>query len=104
MLLTVPQNRISVAVIATGPNSAATQIGDAVLEAFLVDKGLLASRFKPVTPPVKAQPIPYGLASYEGYYSNGGDLRKITFDMLGGTLAEYSLVEAKETLKLSCPR
>ncbi len=97
MLFAVPEKRIAVAVIASGGRSSAIAIADKVLEAYLVDKGLMKKEPKAVTPPVKAQPVPDGLKAYEGYYTNGNALYKMALDMEKGVLTVYNVEGATET-------
>jgi CubicO group peptidase (beta-lactamase class C family) len=69
MLFTLPDHRISVAVIATGPGAPAYDIALKLLDAVAADKSL----FKPAPVSVKipraAQPLPTDLLPYEGYYA-----------------------------------
>jgi CubicO group peptidase (beta-lactamase class C family) len=97
MIFAVPDKRIAVAVIATGGRSSAIAIADKVLEAYLVDKGLMKKEAKAVTPPVKAQPIPDGLKVYAGYYATGSALYKMAFDLEKGALTVYNVEGKTET-------
>lgn len=100
-LLTVPDYRISVAIVSTGKASGAADIAKTVLSAYLADKGLIARKAKTITPPVKAQPIPADLKSYEGYYANSSSVTKLTLDLAKGTLTGYTLEGKTNSPQLS---
>ena len=74
MLFTVPDKRISVAVIFAGPKADATMCGYGLLKAYLDGKGLMTITPDPVTAPVKGESFPPDLAVYEGYYLYNGML------------------------------
>lgn len=80
MLFTVPDKRISVAVMTASSHGASIAIAEAIMEAFLTEKGYFVKAAKTVKPPLAAQQIPENLAEYEGYYSSGGNLMRIAFD------------------------
>lgn len=97
MIFAVPDKRIAVAVIATGARSSAVSIADKVLEAYLVDKGLMKKEAKAVTPPVKAQPAPDALKAFAGYYATGNALYKMALDLEKGALTVYNVEGKTET-------
>ncbi len=97
MVFAVPDKRIAVAVIATGARSSAIAIADRVLEAYLVDKGLMKKEVKAVTPPVKAQPAPESLKAFAGYYATGNALYKVAIDPEKGALTVYNVEGTTET-------
>ena len=81
MVFTLPEHRISIAVIAAGPQAGSMDIALNVLEAYLVEKGLFRSSPKSVLPPVAAKPMPDSLKAYEGYYAaDGGSVFKLQLD------------------------
>ncbi|MDR7868280.1 MAG: serine hydrolase domain-containing protein [Sporomusaceae bacterium] len=97
MMFAVPDKRIAVAVIASGARSGAIAIADRVLEAYLVDKGLMKKEVKAVTPPVKAQPAPESLRAFAGYYATGNALYKVALDIEKGALTVYNVAGETET-------
>lgn len=101
MLYTIPDKRISVAVIATGSESGAVEIADAVLGAYLADRGLYVKKAKEVKLPAKAQPIPADLAAYEGFYDTSSKLMHIKFDLPENHVAVYQVLNGQETPMLS---
>ncbi len=97
MIFAVPDKRIAVAVIATGGQSNAVAIADKVLEAYLVDKGLMKKEAKAVTLPVQAQPVPAELKVFAGYYATGNALYKMALDLEKGALTVYNVEGKTET-------
>ena len=89
MVFTVPDKRISVAVIGAGRSGRAMEISLKVLDAYLLQKGILAGSAlqQPLSLPPAAEPIPESLLAYQGYYAgDGGSIFKLTLDMAGGSL------------------
>jgi CubicO group peptidase (beta-lactamase class C family) len=80
MLFTVPDKRISVAVIAAGKGSNAMEIALAVMDAVLVEKNLLPKKEKTIMIPPKAQKLPPDHASFSGYYGSAAKLGQFVFD------------------------
>lgn len=95
MVFTVPDRRISVAVIAAGKESDAMKIALDILDAVLVEKKLLAQEEKAVSIPPEAQAWPPDHASFGGYYANGTKLAQVVFDAEKKT-ATLSLVREQE--------
>ena len=73
MLYTIPDRRISVAAIATGPHSSIEKIALDVLNEVLMAKGLTSKEDKAVSMPVKPEKMPQALLSFGGYYVNTGN-------------------------------
>ena len=93
MVFTVPDQRISVAVIGAGKSGRAMDISLRVLDAYLQQKGILASSVlqQPLRLPPVAEPVPDGLLAFQGYYAgDGGSIYKLTFDAPGGRLTVAS--------------
>ena len=91
MVYTVPDKRISVAVITTG-NSSAMEIARKILDAYLVEKGLMKEEVAKVKVPVKAQALPDTYQEYAGFYvGSEGVLYKVDLDIPKGKLIAYSL-------------
>lgn len=80
MLFTVPDKRISVAVIFSDPKADATMFGYGLLKTYLDGKGIMKITPDPVTAPVQGEPFPPELAVYEGYYFYGGMLTQVTLN------------------------
>jgi len=91
MVFTVPDKRISVAVITAGRESGAMKIALDVLDAVLVAKKLVAKEEGPVpVVPPKAQKLPQDHISWRGYYANGARLGQVVFDAEKDTAALYA--------------
>ena len=89
-LLTTPDHRISVAIVSTGRAGSAPRIADKVLSAYLAGKGLMKQPAADQPDrPVKAQPIPAELKSFEGYYTDGKGVVRLSLDLAQGTLTTY---------------
>lgn len=95
MLFTLPERRISVAVIVTGAKGAAEDIARTVLESYLAAKGLFAPAEKPLKPPLAAQPIPADQAGFAGDYSSGSSLLRLQLDLPAGTVKLF-VVEGQQ--------
>ena len=80
MVYTVPDKRISVAVIASGAESGAMKIALDILDAVLVEEKLISKEEKPVAIPPEAKKLPQDYASFSGYYVNGNKLCQVEFD------------------------
>ena len=102
MLFTLPDQRISVAVIATGASSPAFDIALKLLDAYAAEKNL----FKPAPPTVKiprtAQPLPPDLLQYTGYYAgDGGSVVKLSLNADAGSLTLHKADDPAAPPKLS---
>ena len=80
MIYTVPDKRISVAVIASGAESGAMKIALDMLDAILVEKKLIAEVSKTVPVPPQPQKWPPDDISFGGYYANDAKFGQIVFD------------------------
>jgi len=102
MVFSVPDQRITVAVIATGPAARTMDIALKILDTYLVQKGQVpSSPAKPRIPPAIG-PIPAALANYEGYYAGtSGAAFKLTFDQEKNSLTVYKLQETEPTQVLA---
>ncbi len=80
MVYTVPDKRISVAVIASGAESGAMKIALDVLDAVLVEEKLIPEAGKTVQVPPRPQKWPSEDASFAGYYGSDGKLGQVVFD------------------------
>ncbi|MFH0801581.1 MAG: serine hydrolase domain-containing protein [bacterium] len=97
MLFTVPEKRISVAVIGSGPGSGALKIALDILDAVLVEKKLIQKEEKTVSIPVEAQKLPPDCASFSGYYANEDQLCQAVFNTKKNDVVLYKLNGAKKT-------
>lgn len=89
-LLTVPDKRISVAVIASGPDSDPMSMAFDILDAVLVEKKLMPKEEKPVSIPPAAQKWPQEDASFGGYYAGAGNLSQVVFDAEQNNVTIYN--------------
>lgn len=89
-ILTVPDKRISVAVIASGPDSDPMSMAFDILDAVLAEKKLMPREEKPVFIPPAAQKWPQEEASYGGYYAGAGNLSQVVFDAENNKVTLYS--------------
>ncbi len=80
MVYTVPDKRISVAVMASGAESGAMKIALDVLDAVLVEKKLIPEAGKTIRVPPQVQKWPSEDASFAGYYGSDGKFGQIAFD------------------------
>ncbi|MDD4238778.1 MAG: beta-lactamase family protein [Desulfotomaculaceae bacterium] len=80
MLYTVPSQRISVAVIASGAQCDSPGIALNILSAYLKEKGLITAEEQEAKEPIEAQPVPSELMVYEGYYCASGEPCRIALD------------------------
>jgi CubicO group peptidase (beta-lactamase class C family) len=93
MMFTVPEKRISVAVIGAGRSGRAMEISLKVLDAYLLQKGILSNSAlqETLTLPPTAEPIPDSLLAYEGYYAgDGGAIFKLAMDATTNNLTVFS--------------
>lgn len=86
MLITVPDKRISVAVIFTNPKADATMFAYGLLKKYLDGKNIMTITPDPVTAPVKGVPFPPELVAYEGYYFYSGMLTQVTLNPAANSL------------------
>ncbi|MHB8908636.1 MAG: serine hydrolase domain-containing protein [Syntrophales bacterium] len=97
MVYTVPDKRISVAVIAAGAHSGAMQIALDILDAVLVEKKLVSKKEKALLIPPEAQKLPPDHASFSGYYANGARLGQVVFDAETKSATLYTFKEQEKT-------
>lgn len=77
-LVTLPDERLSIAVIESGPQSRATETALSILKAILVRKGLEENIPRSISKPRQPQEIPPQYAAFSGYYAPP---MKISFDL-----------------------
>ncbi len=80
MVYTVPDKRISVAVVAAGRDSGAMKIALEMLDEVLVEKKLIPKEGKNVFIPPKAQQLPQDHVSFSGYYASDSKFVQVVFD------------------------
>ncbi len=90
MVYTAPDRKISVAVIATGPQSGAMLIALDLLDAVLVGKKMIPKEEKGVTAPPAAALIPQEDVQFGGYYGSQGGLAQIVFAADRKSVAVFS--------------
>ncbi|MDA8088336.1 MAG: serine hydrolase [Nitrospiraceae bacterium] len=98
MVYSVPDKKISVVVIGAGPESGAMTIALDVLDALLVEKGLIPKAEKPVAVPPASQKLPPDAASFAGYYANQTKLSQVVVDAEKNTVSLFSIKEQTKTL------
>ena len=98
MLASAPAQRLSVAVIASGPNSQATKTALDILDAVLVGKGVIAKEDAIVSKPLVHEAIPQGLSRFAGYYADGSQVVKMNFDMKRNTVTANDIGEKGELI------
>jgi len=94
MLLSAPQQRISVSVIEAGHGASAMKIATDIFDAVLQQKGLLEKVEPVVSRPPEPQTIPASYSAFAGYYNSG---IKLSFDMEKNNCTVAILVNGKET-------
>ncbi|MDD5702027.1 MAG: serine hydrolase [Dehalococcoidales bacterium] len=101
MVYTVPAQRLSVAVICTGSGSSAMTMALDILDAVLVEKGLIQEEKAAVTKPLEHQAMPPEDTRYSGYYSTGDNIVRISFNTENNTVTGNTLKYGVETPTLS---
>ena len=102
MLYLLPEHRIAVAVIGTGPTAPSQEIALHILNAYAREKGLLKREPQKVNIPVTAQPLPAVLAEYAGYYAgDGGTIVKAALDPVTSTLTIHKTEDTQGPPMLS---
>jgi len=81
MLFTIPELRLSVAVILTGTNPEASLIAGDVLKQVFIQKRLINEPQENISVPLEPDPLPEDYKAYEGYYAgNSGSLNQVQMD------------------------
>ena len=80
MVYTVPDKRISVAVIAAGRESGAMKIALDILDAVLVERKLIPKKENSVSIPPPVEHLPRDYQSHGGYYAGDNKLGRVVFD------------------------
>jgi CubicO group peptidase (beta-lactamase class C family) len=97
MVFTVPDKRISVAVIASGAESGAMKMALDILDAVLVEKKLISKEEKAVLVPPEPQRLPEDHASFSGFYAGQTGLGQVVFDTERNIATLYSFKEQEKT-------
>lgn len=97
-VVTLPAQRLSVAVIESSPASSATKIALDVLKALLVQKSLVENKQSPTCKLPQPQSIPPQYAAFEGYYA---PLMRISFDFKENTVHVIVIEKGTETMTSS---
>ncbi len=97
MVFTVPEKRISVAVIASGAQSGALKIALDVLDAVLVEKKLVPKEEKGIAIPPEAKKLPHDYAASGGYYGSDTRLGRVVFDPDKNSVTLYIFKEQTKT-------
>lgn len=80
MMISAPDERVAVAVMEAGHGSSAPAIAFDVMDAVLIEKGLMKKEQAEVGPPPQAQPIPAEYGAFAGRYAGDTDAFDISFD------------------------
>lgn len=97
-LLTVPDKRISVAVMEAGHGGpAALTVAYDVLDSVLEAKGLMKKESQPVAPPLPPQTIPAQYQSFAGLYDTGTALATLTVDSVNNAITMTKQDTGKQT-------
>jgi hypothetical protein len=96
MVFAVPDKRIAVAVIASGPESGALKIALDILDAVLVEKKLISKEAKAILVAPEAQKLPQGYSSFSGYYANSAKLGQVVFDADKNSATLYGFKEQEK--------
>ncbi len=97
MVYTVPEKRISVAVIATGASSSAMKIAMDIMDAVLVGKKLIAKAEKSVMTPPAAQKLPQKDVTLGGYYASDTKFGQLVFDADKKSATLYAISGQEKT-------
>jgi CubicO group peptidase (beta-lactamase class C family) len=100
MLYTLPGQRISVAVIASGAQSGAMKMALDILDAVLVEKKLLSPKEKSLPIPPEAQTLPPDHAAFGGYYA-AAKLGQVVFDAEKKSATLYTFKAQEKTPALT---
>jgi len=97
MFFSAPDQRLSVAVIESGPSGNAMKIALDTMDALLIQKGLIKRGDRSVSRPPEPQAIPKEYAGFEGYYLSGKGVVKVALDLKENTINLSSLKRGLET-------
>ena len=86
MAYTIPAQRLSVALIFAGSGSSAMSVALDILDAMLVEKGLMQEKETVVSKPLEPQTIPHADTNFGGYYSSGDNIVRISFNIEKDTI------------------
>ncbi len=92
MMLTVPGERLSVAVMEAGHGSSAQALGFEILDSLLEAKGLMEKEEAAVSAPPQPQPIPSGYLELGGIYASKNSSFQISFSP-DGSSAELTVIK-----------
>jgi CubicO group peptidase (beta-lactamase class C family) len=94
MLLSAPEERLSVAVIQSGRSGDAVKIAFAIMDSLLVQKGLMEIPAATVAKPKEPQAIPEEYLAFQGYYAPNPF--KVIFDLETNTVNVTKLDKKEE--------
>jgi CubicO group peptidase (beta-lactamase class C family) len=97
MVFTVPEKRISVAVIAAGRESGAMNIALDMIDAVLVEKKLIPEKEKASLIPPRTQKLPPDHSIFSGYYASQNKLAQVVFDTDKNNAILYGFKEKEKT-------
>lgn len=101
MVFTVPDRRISVAVIASGAASSAMQTALDILDAVLVEKKIVAKEEKSLLLPPVAQKLPQDYNAFSGYYASESRFVRAVFDADKNSVAFFNVDEQAQVPEMT---
>ncbi len=81
MMLSAPEERISVAVVQAGKGNDTSEVALLMLDSLLQAKGLLEEEEPTASTTLTPQPIPQEYAEFSGYYASSDSLYRMTVDL-----------------------
>jgi len=102
MLITVPDQRLSLAVVQVGPDCDAENVALSLLDALLKEKGLISNEQIFGIESGEDEPFPESYGTYNGYYvGNGGMLYNIILDFTEDVIKILGFINGAEVPVIS---
>jgi len=98
-----PNQKLSVALIFTGPEADASGVASAVMQALLEGKGIVPHHSDVVQLPLPDAVIPEELLNYAGFYATTSQIFKIEFDQGSNSMKWYSFADGAFSLANTLP-
>ncbi len=103
MVHVAPNQKLSVALIFTGPEADASGVASAVMQALLEGKGIVPHHSDVVQLPLPDGVIPEELLNYAGFYATTSQIFKIEFDQGSNAMKLYSFADGAFSLANTLP-
>jgi CubicO group peptidase (beta-lactamase class C family) len=97
-LYVAPKEKLSIALIFTGPSADVTAVADTIMQTLLEGKGIVPHKSNGVKLPLPDEVIPEGLLSYAGFYASGSSIYKVEFDQGSNTMKLNSFAKGAFSL------